>query len=110
MYRRLYDMLYIMPVYLVKPLLAQLAKARKLMGLSQVAVCQHLGLPQSHLSSIENGKHDVRLSTFIELARFLELELVLVPRQLTPAVKQLLQEYSGVVDEDDRAFIPTGDE
>jgi len=96
--------------YQIESLLAQLVKARKTKGLSQGQLTGKLGFPQSYLSSIENGKHDVRLSTFIELARILDLEVVLAPRQLSPAVKQMIQEFAGEATSDERAFIPTGDD
>jgi len=98
-----------MPHYQIEPLLAQLVKARKTKGLSQGQISGKLGFPQSYLSSIENGRHDVRLSTFIELARTLDLEVILAPRQLTPSVKQMIQEFAGEANSDERAFIPTGD-
>jgi len=96
--------------YQIEPLLAQLVKARQTKGLRQRQITDKLGFPQSYLSSIENGKHDVRLSTFVELARILDLEVVLAPRQLSQAVKQMIQEFAGETIEDDRAFIPTGDD
>jgi HTH-type transcriptional regulator/antitoxin HipB len=95
--------------YQIDPLLSQLVKARKAKGLTQVQTSGKLGFPQSYLSSIENGRHDVRLSTFIELARILDLEVILAPRQLSPAVKQMIQEFAGEALADERAFIPTGD-
>jgi transcriptional regulator with XRE-family HTH domain len=53
-----------------------------------------LGLPQSHISDIEKGKKDIRLSTLIEIARVLGLELVLIPRELVPAVTSLCRPSS----------------
>jgi transcriptional regulator with XRE-family HTH domain len=90
-------------------LLAQLVKARKTKGLSQAQVSGKLEFPQSYLSSIENGKHDVRLSTFIDLARTLGLDVILAPRQLSPAVKHMIHEFAGEADSDERMFVPTGD-
>jgi HTH-type transcriptional regulator/antitoxin HipB len=94
----------------IMPLIDRLVKARKQKGLRQGQMSTMLGVPQSYLSSLEAGKHDVRLSNFIELARFLDFEVFLVPRQLAPAVKQLVQDFSGELQEDQRAFIPTGDD
>ncbi len=91
-------------------LIARLVQARKHKGLSQAQVGNRLGFPQSYLSSIEHGKHDVRLSTFVELARFLDLELILAPRELSSAVKHMIQEFTGEAEADERAFIPTGDD
>ena len=44
-------------------------------------------LPQSHISKIEQGLTDPRLSTVMDMARLLEQELVLVPRHMLTAVK-----------------------
>jgi len=49
-----------------------------------------MGQPQSHISAIETGKVDPRLSSIVEIARQLDHELVLVPRALVPAVRALL--------------------
>ena len=49
-----------------------------------------MGLPQSHVSAIETGKVDPRLSNIIEMARLLDLELVPIPRALLPAVRAML--------------------
>lgn len=50
-----------------------------------------LGLPQSHISKIERGATDPRLSTVTDMARLLDLELVLVPRAMLPAVRSLIR-------------------
>jgi len=50
----------------------------------------YIGLPQSHISAIETGKVDPRLSSFIEMARQLDLEPLLVPRALVPAIQAML--------------------
>lgn len=73
-------------------LVESLVKARRQKGLTQKAVATQLGIPQSHLSRIESGTVDLRTSNLVELARLLELELVLVPRSLVPAVAKLVQE------------------
>ncbi len=49
-----------------------------------------MGLPQSHVSAIENGKVDPRLSNVIEMARLLDYEPILIPRTLLPSVRALL--------------------
>ncbi len=65
--------------------------ARQARKLSQRELSAKAGVPQSHISKIENGGSDIRLSSLIELARALELELVLVPRQVLPAVQTVLR-------------------
>ena len=68
-----------------------LAAARASTGLSQVELARQLGVPQSHLSRLETGKVDLRTSSLLELARLLDLEVMLVPRQWVPAVGKLTQ-------------------
>lgn len=68
---------------------ATLKSARKKKGLSQRAFSRLAGMPQSRLSRIENGSIDIRTSSLIELARTLDLELMLIPRQFVPAVRSL---------------------
>ena len=54
-------------------------------------MAEKVGLPQSHISKIESGHVDIRLSSLIELARVLDLELSLVPRKLVPAVRSIIR-------------------
>ncbi|MCL2449291.1 MAG: helix-turn-helix domain-containing protein, partial [Polyangiaceae bacterium] len=68
----------------------QLKAARLACKLSQKAVGERLGLPQSHVSAIENGKVDPRLSSVVELARVLDLEPMLIPRAHVLAVRALV--------------------
>jgi transcriptional regulator with XRE-family HTH domain len=67
-----------------------LAAARKLLGLSQAAVAKRAGLTQAAVSRMEAGSLNPQLSTFLDLARALELDVRLVPRQATPALDALL--------------------
>ena len=76
-------------------IIEQLKSARQAMGLKQSEVGQKLGLPQSHVSKIEQGATDPRLSTVSDMARVLDQELVLVPRQLLSQVRVLLQGEKG---------------
>lgn len=71
-------------------LIQKLQNARKKKGLTQAQLAQAVGLPQGHISRIEKGKTDIRLSTLIEIARVLEHEIVLVPRQYAGAVEALI--------------------
>ena len=72
-------------------IIEQLKAARQAMDLTQSEVGKKLGLPQSHVSKIEQGGTDPRLSTVSDMARVLDQELVLVPRQLLSQVRALLQ-------------------
>jgi predicted transcriptional regulator len=68
----------------------QLRAARRERRITQKALGQRMGLPQSHISAIEGGKVDPRLSSILELARLLELEPMLIPRDRVLAVRALL--------------------
>jgi len=71
-------------------IIEQLKIKRKEKELSQSDLGVKLGLPQSHISKIEKGKTDLRLSTVIDMARVMDQELVLVPRQLVPYIRSIL--------------------
>jgi transcriptional regulator with XRE-family HTH domain len=68
----------------------QLRGARRARRLSQKDLGARTRLPQSHISAIETGKVDPRLSSIVEIARRLDYEPLLVPRTLVPAVQALL--------------------
>jgi len=73
--------------------LVQTIKDRRVrVGLSQRALSERSGLTQAHISQIETGKLEPGLASFIDLARALDLEVVLVPRKALPAVEGLLRE------------------
>ncbi len=63
--------------------------ARKQKGLTQRELSQRTKIPQSHLSKIENGTVDLHISSLLEIVRFLDLELMLVPRALVMTVNAL---------------------
>lgn len=77
--------------YLNDQILSSLKKARKAKGLSQRELSAKSGVPQSHISKIENGAVDLRVSSLVALARTLDLELVLVPRKTVPAVQSIVR-------------------
>lgn len=64
---------------------------RKAKKLNQSALAKQAGLNQPQLSQIEAGKSDIRYTTLVELARALELELMLVPRRSVPAVSSVIR-------------------
>jgi transcriptional regulator with XRE-family HTH domain len=66
-----------------------LKRARLEKRLSQRAVSLRVGLPQGHLSKIESGLVDMQISSFIELARVLDLEIMLIHRSLVHVVEAL---------------------
>jgi len=59
--------------------------------LKQSELGSKLGLPQSHISKIEQGSTDPRLSTVTDMARLLDQELVLIPRTMLPAIRALIK-------------------
>lgn len=71
---------------------------REKSGRSQRAFSKQIGMPQSRLSKIENGTIDLRTSNLLELSRALGLEVMLVPRQLVPTVRSLINQ-AGKADE-----------
>ena len=78
-------------IYATEQIAHTLRSARKARGLSQRALGAKAGVPQSHISKIENGTVDLRLSSLVELARVLDLELTLVPRKAIPAVHAIVR-------------------
>lgn len=84
-----------------------LKAARLKKGLSQRELGDMAGMPQSHISKIENEAVDLKTSSLIELARVLDLEFMLVPRTLVPTVQGLQRGQSAHnPDEDVQASIP----
>jgi transcriptional regulator with XRE-family HTH domain len=67
-----------------------LRQARAAAGLSQRALSARAGLAQSHVSEIESGSKDPGLAKLVDVARALDLELVLVPRKMLPAVLSMI--------------------
>jgi len=67
-----------------------LKKARQAKGLTQAELGKKMGWPQSHISKIEGGEVDLRLSSLKEMARLLDLEPMLIPRALTPTVRSVI--------------------
>lgn len=77
--------------YVAENIANKLKAAREKKGLSQRALSEKAGVPQSHISKIENGAVDLRLSSLVELARVLDLELMLVPRKFVSAVQSIVR-------------------
>ena len=51
-----------------------------------------MGMPQSHVSKIEKGLSDPRLSTISDMARLLDQELILVPREKLSIINALINQ------------------
>ncbi len=78
-------------IYATQDIIDTLKGARAAKGLSQRALSKRTGIPQSHISKIESGGTDIRLSSLTELARALDLDLKLVPRKAVPVVDSLVR-------------------
>ncbi len=80
--------------YLSEELIGEAQNQRIKAGLSQRALAARSGLTQAHISQIETGRLEPGLSSFIQMARALDLEVVLVPKKLLPAVQGVLRQSS----------------
>src|ERR1035441_6411107 len=69
----------------------QIKHARTQRGWSQRQLGAAVGLPQSHISGIEFGRVVPRFDTLLDLIRVLDLDLLVVPRSLIPAVQSLIR-------------------
>lgn len=78
-------------VYAVEYLANALKAARAGKKLSQRGLSKATGMPQAQISKIENAAVDLKASSLIELARALDLEVMLVPRKQVPAVKSIIR-------------------
>ena len=77
--------------YSITHIARKLKTARQAKGLSQRQLSQLAAVPQSHISKIESGAVDLRLSSLIGLSRVLDLELTLVPRKTLPAINSIVR-------------------
>lgn len=77
--------------YETEQMVAALRAARSNRGLSQRALSEASGVPQAQISRIEKGAVDLRLSSLVALARALDMELTLVPRNALPAVRSIVR-------------------
>ncbi|MGI2176504.1 helix-turn-helix domain-containing protein [Shewanella basaltis] len=77
--------------YVTEQILGSLRDARIRKGFSQRELSARSGVPQSHISKIESGDVDLRMSSLIALARVLDLELFVAPRKTVPAIKSIIR-------------------
>lgn len=75
----------------IRPLIDALKVARQKKKLSQRALGSKIGVPQGRLSKIENGNIDLQITSLLEIARALDMDVMLVPRHLSLAVKNLIK-------------------
>lgn len=69
-------------------------QARLERGWSQSVTGRRAGLTQKHISEIESGGVVPRFDTLLELARALDLDLVIVPRSLAATVKAMAHDLA----------------
>ena len=74
--------------YVTEQILESLREARVRKGFSQRELSARSGVPQSHISKIESGSVDLRISSLIALARVLDLELLVAPKKSIPAINR----------------------
>lgn len=74
----------------VQTLIMQLIAAAKAQGLSQAQLAERAGLSAVGLSKAKH-RGDLRVSTLVELARQVDLQLQLVPRQPTRTAAEAIR-------------------
>jgi transcriptional regulator with XRE-family HTH domain len=80
--------------YKSEDLIREMRDRRTDAGISQRALAARSGLTQAHISQIETGTLEPGLSSFIDMARALDLEIMLVPKKFLPAVQGILRQTS----------------
>jgi transcriptional regulator with XRE-family HTH domain len=85
-----------------------LVTARKSKKLNQSELGRRLRMPQSYVSRLESSQLDIRLSSLIGLARYLNLEIMLIPTALVPTVKSLIS--SGPAEKSDSPLYSLDDD
>lgn len=96
--------------YVTEQILESLREARVRKGFSQRELSARSGVPQSHISKIESGGVDLRMSSLIALARVLDLELFVAPKKSVPAIKSIIRSSQGLsnngIDDEGEAMSP----
>lgn len=78
-------------------MVAGLIAARKSIGLTQAELAARAGLSRMTVQRIEAGDIDPRLSTLLEMARVLGMELMMVPGELRANVEGFLRSGGRVI-------------
>lgn len=71
----------------------ELKGARAKRGWTQAELGRKIGLPQMHISGIETGKIVPRFDTLLDLVRVLDRDLLMIPKELVPAVQSLIRDH-----------------
>lgn len=80
--------------YAIEDLVALLRTTRVTRGLTQRELGERIGSPQSYVARLEAGKIDPKLSSLVEVARALDLDLKLVPRSAVAVVDGAVRAHS----------------
>lgn len=84
--------------YKTEHITQQLRAAREAQKMSQRELSARSGLTQSHISQIERGIMEPGLGSLVDVARALDLEIVLAPKKLMPAIRNILDSASASSD------------
>ncbi|MQW42137.1 helix-turn-helix domain-containing protein [Sinorhizobium meliloti] len=84
--------------YKTEHLIRQLRATREAQKMSQRELSARSGLTQSHISQIERGTMEPGLGSLVDVARALDLEIVLAPKKLMPAIRNILDSASASSD------------
>lgn len=84
--------------YKTEHITQQLRAAREGQKISQRELSTRSGLTQSHISQIERGTMEPGLGSLVDVARALDLEIMLAPRKLMPAIRNILDSNSASTD------------
>ena len=88
----------------------QIKNARTKRGWGQRELAAQVGLQQPHISAIESGQVVPRFDTLLDLVRVLNLDLLLVPRVLVPAVQSLIRAQQEPEGSEERSLYAGGDQ
>jgi transcriptional regulator with XRE-family HTH domain len=84
--------------YKTEHITQQIRAAREARHMSQRELSARSGLTQSHISQIERGTMEPGLASLVDVARALDLEIVLAPKKLMPAIGNILDSASAMSD------------
>jgi transcriptional regulator with XRE-family HTH domain len=84
--------------YKTEHITQQLRAVREAQKVSQRELSERSGLTQSHISQIERGAMEPGLGSLVDLARALGLEVVLAPKKLMPAIRNLVESSPALSD------------
>ena len=88
----------------------QIKQARRQKGWGQRQLGAAVDLPQSHISAIEAGRIVPRFDTLLEIVRALNMDLMLVPSAIVPAVQAMLRSQSAATTAEKPLYAMSEDE